>query len=57
MTTTPIPTFPLRGKEYEEEPCQRKKHAPLLLRGRARVGVVEKFSVISVFSVARFFCR
>jgi len=52
MKTTPIPTFPLRGKESLEKVSPKTQKNPLPLRGRARVGVVHEFSVISVFSVA-----
>jgi hypothetical protein len=54
MKTTPIPPFPLRGKELDEKTPRRKEN-PLPFRGRARVGVVQVFSVISVFSVAGLF--
>jgi hypothetical protein len=52
MKTTPIPTFPLKGKESKEKAPPTTERVPLPLRGRDRVGVVQKFSVISVFSVA-----
>jgi len=34
MKTTPIPTFPLRGKESEEKFCRREEEVPLPLRGK-----------------------
>jgi len=51
MKTTPIPTFPLKGKEVKEKASARERNS-LPLRGRAREGVVRNPSVISVFSVA-----
>jgi hypothetical protein len=39
MKTTPIPTFPLRGKEAEGKIASESKSS-LPIRGRARVGVV-----------------
>jgi len=51
MNTTPIPTFPLRGKESERNGAS-EKIGSLPIRGRDRVGVVLEVSVISVFSVA-----
>ncbi len=51
MKTTPIPTFPLMGKEMKRTGADGEKTS-FPLRGRGRVGVLLKFSVISVFSVA-----
>jgi hypothetical protein len=47
MKTTPIPTFPLRGKEVEGKSASEVKSS-LPIRGRARVGVVRKTPVNSV---------
>ena len=52
MNTTPIPTFPLRGKEVEGKSAGERKSS-LPIRGRARVGVVRNISVNSVSSAAR----
>jgi len=52
MKTTPIPTFPLRGKEVEESTAEEIEKISLPLRGRDRVGVVLEISVNSVSSVA-----
>ena len=46
MKTTPIPTFPLRGKEVEGKSASERKIS-LPLRGRARVGVVRNIPVNS----------
>ena len=48
MKTTPIPTFPLKGKEVEKSSAEEIEKVSLPLRGRVRVGVVLEISVNSV---------
>jgi len=52
MKTTPTLALPLRGRE-----ClftEKRQDFSFPLRGKVGMGVVEHFSVISVFSVAKF---
>jgi hypothetical protein len=52
MNTTPIPTFPLWGKEVEKSSAEEIENFPSLSGGGIGLGVVLEISVNSVSSVA-----